>query len=346
MTPSPFALKPKTDPLQIYRYRDGLAAVDLLTAAIVEFKFFDRLADKPASLSDICSQFGFKPRPADVLVTLARANGWLDTSPDGLHQTSQAAREHLTSDSPWNLTPYYASLRDRPLVHDYIRVLQSGEPAAWGGFRKGTDWHQAMLDPDFARSFTAAMDCRGALLGPALAQSIDLSKHHRLLDIGGGSGIYACACVDAYPELSATVFEQSPVDEVARQRIADLGFARRVNVLAGDMFNSLPHNYDVHLFSNVLHDWDEPDVHTLLNTSAKSLPPGGLLIIHDAFLNEDKSGPLPVAEYSALLMHTTRGRCYGTAELARWTTNVGLTPMGYRETRVDRGVFMAVKPIS
>ena len=75
----------------------------------------------------------------------------------------------------------------------------------------------------FARMFTATMDCRGRLLGPALAR-MDLSGRHRVLDIAGGSGIGACALVEHNPGLRATVFEQPPVDRLSGARIAELGF--------------------------------------------------------------------------------------------------------------------------
>ena len=57
-----------------------------------------------------------------------------------------------------------------------------------------------MEGEDFATKFTAAMDCRGVYLGPAMAQKIDCTGHHRLLDIAGGSGIYA------WPGLAAPAF--------------------------------------------------------------------------------------------------------------------------------------------
>ena len=76
----------------------------------------------------------------------------------------------------------------------------------------------------------------------------------------------------------------------------------------------LPAGADAHLYSNVLHDWDEPVVRQLVGKSFDALPPGGLIVIHDAFLNAAKNGPLHVAEYSVLLMHASQGRCYATSE--------------------------------
>ena len=53
----------------------------------------------------------------------------------------------------------------------------------------------------------------------------------------------------------------------------------------------LPEGYDVHLFSNVLHDWDVPVVRQLIVRPRRALPAGGAIVVHDAFLNADKTGP-------------------------------------------------------
>jgi SAM-dependent methyltransferase len=186
------------------------------------------------------------------------------------------------------------------------------------------------------------MDCRGVYLAQAVANSVDLSERDRLLDVAGGSGIYACSLVMHYPALSATVFEKPPVDAIARRAIADRGCANRVDVVAGDMLaDPLPASADVHLYSNVLHDWDVPVVRQLLDKSFAALRAGGVLLIHDAFLNAAKNGPLHVAEYSVLLMHSTEGRCYSTREMEEYLTGAGFRDVTYRDTAAARGVMTA-----
>ena len=94
---------------------------------------------------------------------------------------------------------------------------------------------------------------------------------------------------------------------------------------------------------NVLHDWDVPIVRQLLASSAAALPPGGLLVVHDAHLNDEKTGPLPVAAFSCLLMHSTEGRCYARAEMRDLLLEVGFKDVGFRETLADRSVVFATK---
>jgi predicted O-methyltransferase YrrM len=332
---------PTTDPLGIYRYRDGLYAVDLVTAAL-SLDFFSWLATSPSSLEEICAHHGFQPRPADVMMTLFTANGWVIQDGAAFHLT-ETGHEHLCAGSEWFLGPYYASLHDRPIARDFLTVLRTGRPAGWSGDKAAFDWHKAMEQEDFARSFTAAMDCRGRYLAQALAKQLDLTSRSKLLDIGAGSGIYACSIAARHAHLQAVVFDQSPVDRIAGKLIAERGCADRVSVATGNMFDGLPQGCDVHLFSNVLHDWDVEEVRQLLAISHAALPPGGLLIIHDAFINDDKSGPLHVAEYSCLLMHSTQGKCYSTAEYAALLTEAGFIPGEYQDTVVGRGFMVGTR---
>ncbi len=337
---NPLLDEPLSDPLSIYRYRDAIAAVDLMGVAIAHLDFFTWLEGHPATLGMICAHFEIHERPADVMMSLFAAQGLIQQN-GGVWILTLRGREHLVASSPWNLAPYYVSMKDRQPTLDMLKVLKTGKPANWGSY-DAQAWAQAMERADFAKSFTAAMDCRGILLGPALAKKLDLSAHTALLDIAGGSGIYACAIKARHPHVKATVFERPPVDRIARESIAK--HAVEVEVVAGDMFKDpLPAGYDAHLWSNVLHDWDEPTVCSLLVKSAQALPSGGLVIIHDAFLNKEKTGPLHVAEYSALLMNISEGRCYGLAEMAKYLFEAGFEWVDHQPTAVARSFIVARK---
>ena len=335
---------PNSDPTQILRLRDGLYVVDLVAAAITGLDFFTWLSKKPADKTTICQALQIQDRPTDVMLTLFVALGWLQKKGE-LFDLTEMAREFLVADSPWNLGPYYAALKDRPVCKDMLTVLHTGKPANWGSFKDEQEWIKAMEKDEFAKHFTAAMDCRGAYLGPAMARRLDLKNFKHMLDIAGGSGVYSCALAATHPHLKATVLEKSPVDRIARKSIAERGLADRVSVTTGDMFrDDFPHDCDLHLFSNVLHDWDEPLVNTLLTRSFQFLPAGGMLIIHDAHLNAEKTGPLPVAAYSALLMNICEGRCYSVAEMETYLRQAGFGEVNYLATAADRSVVTARKP--
>src|SRR5262245_5165024 len=116
----PFDLRsvPGTDPTDIYRYRDGLYAADLLGCALVFLDLFSWLHEKPSTLEEICEKFSIAARPTDVMLTLFVAMGFLRRTGAKLGLT-QLAREHLIRSSPWFIGPYYASLKDRPVCKDF-----------------------------------------------------------------------------------------------------------------------------------------------------------------------------------------------------------------------------------
>lgn len=338
---------PDTDPGSILAFRDRQIAVELVAAALLHLDLFTWLSERGGgTATDICEHYGFAERPVDVLLTLCRAYQYLEIDAEGVNRVTTKASEHLTVGSPWYLGPYYQPMKESPFVLDYLEVLKTGKPANWRSDDEGADWHESMLDETFAREFTSLMDCRGLAFGQKLAREIEpvVSGHRRILDVGGGSGVYAEAIVTANPHLTGVVLEQAPVDQIARKIISERGLSEKIQVVEGDMFNDpWPVDCDIHLLSNLLHDWDFPEIKRIIARSAESIPAGGLLVIHQAFLNDDKNGPIEVAEYSTLLMHMTQGRCYSRAELDPILREAGFQANGSGDTFASRGYLTAMR---
>ena len=278
----------------------------MLIAAVAEFDLFSWLARRePVTAEQVCAELGMASRPADVLLTYCAALGLVDRDlRRGDEVTTTAlARIHLVEGSAFDLRAYYASLSERPTCRELAEVLRTGIPAAWGSAAAGPgatsggdatppqDWSGRLDQVDFAQRITAATDARGAFLAPALAVVLDDLPARRVLDVGGSSGIYACALLGRRPDSQVAVFERAPVDAAARTLLAARDYHERCQVVTGDMFTeALPAGYDLHLYSHVLHDWDTAQVAALLAASYVALPPGGWLIDHDTHIDADKRG--------------------------------------------------------
>ena len=352
------------DPTELYRLRDGAYAADLLIASVAEFDMFTWLARHgPVPATELRDAQGWAERPADVLLTLAAAHGLLqrDLNVDDRIAVTDLARQHLVAGSPFDLRAYYSSLAERPAAREFETVLRTDRPVAWASATSrdatsreaqqrrdassGADWSGRLADVAFARRITAAMDARGAFLGPALADTLADLPLSRLLDVGGSSGAYSIALLTQRPGADGAVFERPPVDDAARTLLAERGWSDRIEVISGDMFaGPLPGGFDVHLYSQVLHDWDTASIEQLLSASYAALEPGGWLLDHDTHINATKTGPRPVAEYSALLMHSTPGKCWSVRELSELAERVGFVEIEHRPTAADRGVLIVRKP--
>ena len=120
-----------TDPTSLYRLRDGVYAPDLLIAAVAELDFFSWLAGRESvDKATICDELGLAERPVDVMLTYLVALDLLARENDSVLLTP-LARDHLVAGSPYDLRPYYASLRERPGCAELLRVLRTDQPAAW-----------------------------------------------------------------------------------------------------------------------------------------------------------------------------------------------------------------------
>jgi SAM-dependent methyltransferase len=194
-----------------------------------------------------------------------------------------------------------------------------------------------------ARRLTLALAGRARVVAPVLAERYPLADARVLLDVGGGTGLYAVAWLRRQPQLRAIVWDRPEVLKVAAELAVQHDVAERLECRPGDMFADEPPSADVVLLSNVLHDWDVPQCRHLIGRCAAALPPGGRLLIHDVFLNDALDGPLPLALYSAALYTLTEGRAYSAAEYRTWLNEAGLQAGEVTPTLVHCGVLPGLK---
>ena len=278
------------------------------------------------------------------MLTLFKAYGFVKEENNKFFLT-ETAKDYLTGESDFDLSSYVGSLKTRPICIDMKKVLQTGKPANWAANKKGKDWVSSMENNNFAESFTKGMNSRGAYLANGILKVINFNNYKRILDIGGGSGIYSAIFLKNNLSLYASIFEKPPVDKVANYSINKFNIADRIDIIAGDMFkDDFPLDHDIHLLSHVLHDWDLNEVKTIVKKSFQSLSSRGIIVIHDAHINETKTGPLSVAEYSVLLMFLSEGKCYSIKEMKDLLQETGFESIEYKSTILNRSVIIGKKP--
>jgi len=341
---------PVTDPTPIFELFRGSYGSELLTAAITHFDIFGRLQREPLSFSELAAALELEHRPATVLITALRAMGLL-TDSDGRLMLSEIAIEHLVPGGDFDVGDYVGLAAQSPGVTGLVELLRSNQPIGSDGSGQGTAYiyrngmESAMEAEQSARHLTLALAGRAKNVAPALAQAVTLENHRRLLDLGGGTGIYSYALLQQNPHLNAIVLDRPEVLKVAAEMGQDYGVMDRVELIPGDMFaDTLPTGSDVILLSNILHDWDVPECRELVHRCAAALDPGGRLLIHDVFLNDEHDGPLPVALYSAALFSLTQGRAYSAREYRNWLQNAGLTAGPVVPTGIHCGVLTGTRP--
>jgi predicted O-methyltransferase YrrM len=350
MMANPALVPPSTDPTPIFEHFRGNYASELLVAASAHFNLFGRLAAGPIGTEELRRQLGLAERPFIVLTTALRAMALLDVDAQRRMTLTPLAAQHLVALGEFDVSDYLGLAANSAGVREMVERLRSNTPAGQSqdetgvGFIYREGLPSAMEHAESARHFTLALAGRARNVAPVLAACAPLADARKLVDVGGGTGIYSIACLLRYPTLRAVVWDRAEVLKIAAEFAARYGVADRLELCEGDMFVDPVPEGDVQLMSNILHDWDVPQCQELLARAAAALARGGRLMIHDVYLNDALDGPLPIALYSAALYSATQGRAYSAGEYRGWMAEVGLRPQPLVPTLIHCGLLVGMKP--
>jgi len=135
----------------------------------------------------------------------------------------------------------------------------------------------------------------------AFTNHIDLSGRRKLLDVGGGPGTYSIAACRRFPKLEAVVFDLPETIAIAKEVIDREGMQERVTTQAGSWeTDTFGEGNDVVLLSNILHG-PGSKAEMKLKKAYDSMVDGGLLLIQDFLLNDEKTGPLIPALFNVMI---------------------------------------------
>ena len=344
------SLPPTISPTPLFDLFRGNYATGLLVAAVAEFGVFSALAGDPLDFNQLKVATRLQDRPLTVLLTALRAMNTLTRELDQRYTLTPLAREHLLPGGDYFIGDYFGLARDSADIRELIIRFRTNRPkgadeaGAGTGFIFRDGLKSAMEETAAARQFTLALAGRAKNAAPVLAHELRLPTATRLVDVGGGTGLYSIALLRANPQLRAVVWDRPEVLRVAAEFAAESGVADRLELVPGDFFKDpFPTGADVVLLSNILHDWDIPEARQLVHRCGAALPVGGKLLVHDVFLDGDLGGPLPAALYSANLFAVTEGRLYSAAEVKAWAAEVAVEMTRLVPTLIQAQVYEGVK---
>lgn len=171
-----------------------------------------------------------------------------------------------------------------------------GQALRHGGIQRGGKEKAKIYDKDFALAHA-----EGAIHGDlhravsAIALLPEFKNATKLLDLGGGHGLYAIAFAQLNLNLDAFVFDLPRVTEIAKEFIKQYGMQQRVRVIPGDFTkDDLGNGYDIVFASDVT-------MSGILGNIYNALKDDGVLIYRRWTLNEDKTGPLTSVLFDLML---------------------------------------------
>jgi hypothetical protein len=174
--------------------------------------------------------------------------------------------------------------------------------------------------PEEAAVFNRVMTQEILWTTPALLKAYDFSRLNRLVDVGGGNGVFLLHVLAAVPKLEGILFDQPQVVAGAKDTFKG-DVARRATIMSGSFFDSVPEGGDAYLLRRIIHDWqDDEAVKILLNVRAAMKPGGTLLIIEG--LIDSATRPVGIMD---LMMLVLGGRERTEAEFRELVQNAGFS---------------------
>lgn len=277
-----------------------------------------------AATLGVADQLVDGPRPVDELAAAVGADG------PSLHRLLRALAD----------VGVFEELDDRRFgpteLSDLLRRDTPGSLQAWAAM-VGAPFHMRALagllgsvrtgEPAFERvhqqpafEFFREHPEEGALFhdamtgasSPPIAElmtAYDFAGARTVVDVGGGHGALLAAVLLAHPHLEGVVFDLPEVVTGALPTLEKAGVSDRASTVAGDFFETVPRGGDVHLLSNIIHDWDDEEAVDILANCRVALEPGGRILLGEAVLPD---GPEPslakIIDVEMLVMGSGRQR--------------------------------------
>lgn len=198
--------------------------------------------------------------------------------------------------------------RQWELLPDAVRQGREQSAAAHGK----PIWDYYAEVPQEADLFSAGLAELSASVVREAVSAITARPGEIIADIGGATGSFVLAMLDAHPGTTGIVHDLPHVLDAARADIAARGHADRCTTEPGDFFTSAP-EADLHLLKFVLHDWDDEACAAILRTCRRALRPGGRVVIVELVLGPtSEPGPAALMDLNMLAMAPGRERDLAT----------------------------------
>ncbi|VWX55616.1 Demethylspheroidene O-methyltransferase [Burkholderiales bacterium 8X] len=303
--------------------------------ACVQLEVFDLLAARPLPVSALSHRLSLPIEACERLVAAAVSLRLLERrSGDriglGVLGAPMVGNDALAAMVKHH-TALYADLRD-PVA------LLRGENATsmLAGYWPYADASvPGKLSSESVAAYSALMSASQPLVADEILDAYPLGGHRRLLDVGGGEGLFLASAAARAPQLQLMLFDLPAVAERARRRSAEAGLSERITIVGGSFLGDpLPTGADIVSLVRVIHDHDDATAMRILLAVRRAMPDGGCLLLAEPMAGTTGAETMGDAYFGFYLLAMGRGRVRTALELTDMLHAAGFDRVEQRRTRV------------
>lgn len=159
---------------------------------------------------------------------------------------------------------------------DAVRTGRTGFELAFGA----PFFERLEHDTDMLREYEAANNATIEAF-QAFVDAYDYTGMQRVVDVGGGQGGFLLCLLARYPEIRGVCFDVPHVIASAEHRLDGHALRPRLDLVGGDMCESVPPGADVYFFCTVLRCVEDAACVRALRNCRHAMAPGGRVLVCD-----------------------------------------------------------------
>jgi demethylspheroidene O-methyltransferase len=302
-------------------------------SACMRLDLFEMLAARPLGVDEIAARAKLQPERALILLRAAAALELVEERGGrryGLGAIGAAMRANPgVKAMVAHHAMFYADMAD-PLA--LLRGEIGGEA---GDTQLARYWPYAAhdgaggLNGEATGAYTDLMSVSQQFVAEDILNAYDVTRHRRLMDIGGGDGAFLRAAARRGAQPALTLFDLPAVAEVAQRRFGQAGLTGRAHAVGGDFTrDALPAGHDLITLVRVAHDHDDAFVTPLFSAIHQALEPGGVLLIGEPMAGDRQAAAFSDAYFGFYFLAMGSGRTRKPDELCAM-----LRQSGFAEAR-------------
>jgi hypothetical protein len=178
--------------------------------------------------------------------------------------------------------------------------------------------------PEKLKGFLRAMTGLSSGAGRAMAAKFPWKKYKSFIDVGGAQGGVSVQLALAHKHLSGGNYDLAVVGPIFEEYVRSFKLEGRLKFHAGDFFKDPIPSADVIIMGHILHDWNLEEKRALIAKTYAALPKGGVYIVHEAIIDDDRrKNAFGLLMSLNMLIETRGGFDYTGADCRKWMKEAG-----------------------